>query len=199
MPSKSVFRTGRGRMVPPATTKNRAGGPAYQHTDEHALIQHACTGTFNGTFYATAEQQFDEVFNLCAKLDPRFIAQVAVFSREQGFMKDMPAYLVSDLAVKAKAAEEAAQSAWKASKDARSKANGDADKLYKAAVEAQKQAEECARLFRAAFTRVIGNGRMAKGCAQILRSGAAGRKSFGTMIKGAFQEWFDRRTDKHLL
>jgi len=194
MPSK-VFQTSRGRMVPPATTKNRAGGPAYQYTDEHALIQHASTGTFNGTFYATAEQQFGEVFDLCAKLDPRFIAQVAIFSRNQGFMKDMPAYLVSDLAVKTKVAEEAAQSAWKAYK---TNSNGNAEKLHQAAVEAQKQAEECARLFKSAFAKVIGNGRMAKGFAQILRSGAAGRKSFGTMVKSAFREWFDRRTDKHL-
>ncbi len=197
MPSK-IFQTSRGRMVPPATTKNRAGGPAYQHSDEHALIQHAGTGTFNGTFYATADQQYEEVFKLCANLDPRFIAQVAVFSRNKGYMKDMPAYLVSDLAIKAKVAEEAAQSAWKACKAARANGNGDTDKLYKQATEAQKHAEECANLFRSAFAKVIDNGRMAKGCAQIIRSGATGRKSFGTMVQGAFQDWFDRRNDWQL-
>ena len=87
-------------VAPVTDTKNTAGGKAYNTGAKHTLAQIACTGTFNGTFYADgehvlklAETAIDELWN-----DPEYIAKVAIYSRERGFMKDMPAYLVAKLA-----------------------------------------------------------------------------------------------------
>jgi 60 kDa SS-A/Ro ribonucleoprotein len=40
------------------------------------------------------------VLELCAEIDAEFIAKTAVFCRERGFMKDMPALLTASLSVK---------------------------------------------------------------------------------------------------
>jgi 60 kDa SS-A/Ro ribonucleoprotein len=47
---------------------------------------------------------------------------------------------------------------------------------------------------KAAFPRVIDNGKMLRNFVQIVRSGAIGRKSFGTAPKRAAQAWFKSRT-----
>ncbi|MEZ6040306.1 MAG: hypothetical protein R3C20_07355 [Planctomycetaceae bacterium] len=39
-------------ILPRATVRNEAGGPAYALEPKHALPQFAATGCFNGTFYA---------------------------------------------------------------------------------------------------------------------------------------------------
>ena len=79
---------------------NEAGGRAYALTPKQALAQYAATGCLNGTFYATAEEQLQTVLDLCAKVDDLFIARTAVYCREQGFMKDMPALLCAVLAAR---------------------------------------------------------------------------------------------------
>ena len=81
-------------------TVNEAGGKAIAYSDKHALAQLACTGTFNGTFYANESDQLAKVKELVNKLkgDPKFIAQIAIYARQSGYMKDMPAYLVAVLA-----------------------------------------------------------------------------------------------------
>lgn len=53
----------------------------------------AATGCLHGTFYASAQQQLQTVLELCAQVDDLFIARTAVYCRERGFMKDMPALL----------------------------------------------------------------------------------------------------------
>lgn len=86
------------RQAPPADTTNRAGGIAYERSDEEALCQYVLTGTFNGTFYATAEDQLGKVLELAEKVDTIFLAKLAVYGREKGFMKDAPALLLAVLA-----------------------------------------------------------------------------------------------------
>jgi 60 kDa SS-A/Ro ribonucleoprotein len=86
------------RSAPASNTTNDAGGRAYARTDEAALALYALTGTFNGTFYASAETHLDRVTELCSKVDPKFLAQLAVYARTNGHMKDVPAYLVAMLA-----------------------------------------------------------------------------------------------------
>lgn len=95
MSNKKMFQSTRS----PATKhKNEAGGRAYAFSPEHALAQYAATGTFHTTFYATADTQLDKVLELADAVAPRFVAQTAVFCREKGFMKDMPAFLAAYLA-----------------------------------------------------------------------------------------------------
>lgn len=98
MVNKKVFKTGRTLNVPKTNTVNEAGGVAYALPDQHALAQYVSTGTFNGTFYATAEDQLTKVLELVRKCPPEFVAKCAVYARERGFMKDMPAFLCAYLA-----------------------------------------------------------------------------------------------------
>lgn len=97
MANKNLFRSTSGKSIPATDTVNEAGGVAYKMSDEHALAQYACTGTFNGTFYATAETQLDKVLELSKKVSPEFLAKLAVYSRKEGLMKDMPALLLAVL------------------------------------------------------------------------------------------------------
>ena len=52
------------------------------------------------TFYATATDQLEQVTKLCAQVEPAFIARTAVYARERGAMKDMPAFLCALLSVR---------------------------------------------------------------------------------------------------
>ncbi|HET6891047.1 MAG TPA: hypothetical protein VFH31_08090, partial [Pyrinomonadaceae bacterium] len=70
---------------------------------KHQLAQYAATGCLNTTFYASADEQLAKVLELCADIEAEFIAKTAVFCRERGFMKDMPALLCAVLSVKDRA------------------------------------------------------------------------------------------------
>ena len=102
MANKDIFKSaGKQQPVVPETdTVNRAGGVAYKMTERHALAQIACTNCFNGTFYASAEDNLKLAKDaaLALREDPQFIAKVAIYSRDHGYMKDMPAFLTVVLA-----------------------------------------------------------------------------------------------------
>lgn len=100
MANKSLFESVIGNFIPRTDTFNEAGGNAYSFTSKHALAQYAMTGCFNTTFYASAENQLEKVLEMSKAVEPEFIAKLAVYSRERGFMKDMPALLCAILSVK---------------------------------------------------------------------------------------------------
>ena len=81
-------------------TYNEAGGIAYTLTPKQQLAQLAATGCLNNTYYADAQSQLDQVLKLAESLDAEFIAKTAVYARQKGFMKDMPALLLAVLAQK---------------------------------------------------------------------------------------------------
>jgi 60 kDa SS-A/Ro ribonucleoprotein len=151
MANKTLFQTVRGLFTPAADTFNEAGGTAYKLTPKAALAQYSATGCFSQTFYADAAEQLDKVLALARELDAEFVARTAVYARESGFMKDMPALLVAVLSTKDKA------------------------------------------LFERVFPRVIDNGKMLRNFVQIMRSGATGRKSLGSLPKRMVREWFEKR------
>jgi 60 kDa SS-A/Ro ribonucleoprotein len=98
MANKNLFKTVANK-APEATTVNNAGGKAYQMSPKAALAQIAATNTFNGTFYASAENNLKLAQEAVKNInDPEFIAKVAVYSRHKAYMKDMPAFLVAVLA-----------------------------------------------------------------------------------------------------
>lgn len=101
--NKSIFQTARGLFTRKADTVNEAGGKAYKLTAKQALAQYASTGCFNQTYYAGADEQLDKVIELAAGIDAEFVAKTAVYSREKGHMKDVPALLVAILSTKDKA------------------------------------------------------------------------------------------------
>ncbi len=151
MANKNLFQTVRGLFTPHTDTVNEAGGTAYKLIPKAALANYAATGCFNHTFYADAGEQLEKVLTLAKECDAEFIAKTAVYAREKGFMKDMPALLVAVLSTK--------------------------DKV----------------LFEKVFPRVIDNGKMLRNFVQIMRSGAVGRKSLGSLPKRAVREWFENR------
>ncbi len=100
MANKTLFQTVKGLFTPPANTVNEAGGTAYKLSPKHALAQYAATGCFSNTFYTDASEQLEKVLELTKELDAEFVAKTAIYSREKGFMKDMPALLVAVLSTK---------------------------------------------------------------------------------------------------
>ncbi len=94
MANKSLFASMRNAVLP-ANARNRAGAPAYAFDPRHALAQLAVTGTMSRTFYASAEAQLDDVLIAALDVDATFIAKTAVYARERGYMKDMPALLIA--------------------------------------------------------------------------------------------------------
>lgn len=95
MANKNLFKgTGAGRgnvTLVPTDTTNNAGGGAYKFSAEHELAQLVCTGMLGDTFYVSAKDQLARVLDLASKVSPEYLAQLAIYSREQGKMKDMPA------------------------------------------------------------------------------------------------------------
>jgi 60 kDa SS-A/Ro ribonucleoprotein len=151
MANKNLFQAVRGLFTPKANTVNEAGGAAYELSPKHALAQYAATGCFSQTFYADASEQLEKVLALAAETDAEFVAKTAVYARQCGFMKDMPALLVAVLSTKDR------------------------------------------ELFAKVFPRVIDNGKMLRNFVQIMRSGAVGRKSLGSLPKRLVREWFESR------
>ncbi|RPI74938.1 MAG: TROVE domain-containing protein, partial [Desulfobacteraceae bacterium] len=130
--------------------------PAYGFVPKQALAQYAATGCLSRTYYADGQHQLEQVLSLCGELDAEFIGKAAIFCRNRGYMKDMPALLCAVLSIKDR------------------------------------------EVFRAAFHRVIDNARMLRTFVQIMRSGAVGRKSLGTLPKRMIQDWLDRRSDEEI-
>lgn len=156
MANTTLFQSIKNRLTK-TDTYNEAGGIAYTLTPKQQLAQLAATGCLNNTYYADAQSQLDQVLKLAENLDAEFIAKTAVYSRQKGFMKDMPALLLAALA--------------------------------------QKDVNMLARV----FDQVVDNGKMLRNFAQIIRSGAVGRKSFGNRPKKLMQTWLLTATEKQLL
>src|SRR5499427_8008837 len=104
MANKTLFASLRDALIPQTDTLNSENAPAYALAPKQALAQYAATGCFGRTFYATADEQLARVLELCESIasegDARFVAQVAVYSRTQSFMKDMPAMLCAWLSAR---------------------------------------------------------------------------------------------------
>jgi 60 kDa SS-A/Ro ribonucleoprotein len=156
MANKSLFQSLRGALVPPTDTTNEAGGPAYALPPKHALAQYAMTGCLNATYYVSAEAQLEKVMALTSLVEAEFVAKTAVYARQKGFMKDMPALLCAALSMKNP------------------------------------------QLLRTVFDRVVDDGKMLRNFIQVMRSGAVGRKSLGTVPKKLAQRWLAARTDEQL-
>ena len=100
MANKTLFKSLIGKLIPATDAINEERAPAYALSPKHQLAQYAASGCLNTTFYATVDEQLAKVLELCADIDAEFIAKTAVFCRERGFMKDMPALLCAVLSVK---------------------------------------------------------------------------------------------------
>ncbi|MCA9149389.1 MAG: TROVE domain-containing protein [Planctomycetales bacterium] len=100
MANKSLFSSLRGILSPCVDATNEAGGVAYQRSDKQALAQLAATGCLGATFYVSAEGQLDAVLQHAQQVEPEYLARVALYARQTGYMKDMPALLCAVLSVR---------------------------------------------------------------------------------------------------
>ena len=100
MANKTLFQSLRGALLPETDAVNEAGGKAYALSPKNALAQYAMTGCLNSTYYVSAEAQLQKVLELAAQVEPEFIAKTAIYARQKGFMKDMPALLCAALSAK---------------------------------------------------------------------------------------------------
>jgi 60 kDa SS-A/Ro ribonucleoprotein len=100
MANKTLFKSYAGAKLPEIDALNSEGAGAYALSPKHALAQLAITGCLNGTFYCNASGQLDAALKLARELDAQFVARTAVYARERGHMKDMPALLLAVLSAK---------------------------------------------------------------------------------------------------
>lgn len=98
MANANLFQSLKGKLLPNANAVNFENAPAYAQSPKHQLAQYAATGCLNATYYVSAEAQLATVLELCREVDAQFIAQTAIYCRERGYMKDMPALLAAVLA-----------------------------------------------------------------------------------------------------
>lgn len=103
MANKTLFKSLIGKLLPATDALNEEFAPAYALSPKRRLAQYAATGCLNRTFYVDASEQLSQVLQLCEKVDAEFIAKTAIFCRERGYMKDMPALLCAVLSVKDRA------------------------------------------------------------------------------------------------
>lgn len=101
MANAQLFKSQAGPLISQTNGMNEAGAPAYMFEPKHALAQYVATGSLGGTYYATAREELSTVFALAPHVEPEFLAKAAIYSRERGAMKDMPALLCSWLSVAA--------------------------------------------------------------------------------------------------
>lgn len=98
MVNTNIFSTKNKSRGPATNAVNSAGGKAYDNGAEQSLAQLASTGCMGDTFYADATDQTKKIIELAAKVSPEFIGKTAVYARQKGYMKDMPALLCAILA-----------------------------------------------------------------------------------------------------
>ena len=103
MANTQLFASQRGQQLPLPDATNEAGGTAYLLAPKARLMQYLMTGTLNGTFYATAEDQLDALLKLTAEVDAEFLARAAIYARQRGYMKDAPALITAVLTRKSPA------------------------------------------------------------------------------------------------
>ena len=99
MVNTQLFQTRQGAMTAATNAVNHQGAAAYAFSPRHQLAQLAVTGCLGQTFYTSPEEQLDQLANLVLTVDSRFTAQTAIYARQRGYMKDVPATLAAALAV----------------------------------------------------------------------------------------------------
>jgi len=99
MANKGLFASAIARLLPAPDTANREGAPAYAYGPEAKLAQLAATGTLSDSFYGVAGDHLADALEAARAVDPLFVARAAVYARQAGKMKDMPALLTAYLTV----------------------------------------------------------------------------------------------------
>jgi hypothetical protein len=76
---------------------NYEGAPAWYLSPEWELYSMAVTSTLENGYYETAEKRVKTLRRLVAENDPKFVAQLAVYAREQMNLRSIPLVLAVEL------------------------------------------------------------------------------------------------------
>ena len=78
--------------------RNYEGAEAFVMTPELELYTAVVTASLSDKFYETNNEQMDRIVSLIAKVDPVFVAQLAVYTRTQMYLRSVPLLLLVELA-----------------------------------------------------------------------------------------------------
>lgn len=79
-------------------TINYMGGKAYSLTPELELYSAVVTTMLSDSYYEKADQRLARIQSLVGKVNPAFIARLAVYTREQMYLRTAPVVLANELA-----------------------------------------------------------------------------------------------------
>lgn len=79
-------------------TVNHEGAKAYVLTPEFELYTAVVTSSLSGQYYEKADQKIERLRTLIGKVNPVFVAQLAVYAREQMYLRSVPLVLAVELA-----------------------------------------------------------------------------------------------------
>lgn len=177
-------------------TTNQADGDAYKFNNEHALAQLTVTGCLNATYYASAEAQLSDVLRLASQCNTEYIAKVAIYGYEKGYMRDIPALLTMLVAARSSTASQKARDAQIAYRLAKESNISDQQlqKLLTDLDDAEQNAGDCKSALEQTFNKVITTSKMLRNFVHILRTGICGKKSVGSTVKKLIRDWFNSKT-----
>lgn len=80
------------------STTNHEGAKAYSLSPELELYTLVVTSMFSDKFYESADGRLDRLRNLIVKVEPEFVAKLAIYAREKMYLRTMPLILMIELA-----------------------------------------------------------------------------------------------------
>lgn len=88
----------KGQKNAPGAVKNHERAKAWKLSPEMALYTRVCTSILQDQFYSSAENELQRTRDLLKQVDPMFVAQLAVYARENMYLRSIPLVLAVELA-----------------------------------------------------------------------------------------------------
>lgn len=80
------------------TTRNHEGAKAVAMTPEYELYSAVVTTGLNGSYYEPGNDRLKRIVKLIQKCDPEFVAQLAIYARNNMYLRSVPLVLAVELA-----------------------------------------------------------------------------------------------------
>ena len=77
---------------------NHEGAEAFVMTPELELYTAVVTASLDDKFYEANDKRVERIVSLIAKVDPLFVAQLAVYTRTKMYLRSVPLLLLVELA-----------------------------------------------------------------------------------------------------
>ena len=78
--------------------ENHEGAVAYSLSPEMELYSAVVTSMLSNKFYETENETLERIKGLIKKVSPEFVGKLAVYAREQMYLRSIPLVLVTELA-----------------------------------------------------------------------------------------------------